>query len=658
MKSKKLLLSLLLLFALICPQFVQVMAEETKAAEEINLSDDSSDFVILSDAVPDAILEIRYYSSYNFVGRRIDGYEEPLALLTKEAASALKEVSDELVEKGYRLKIFDAYRPQRAVTDFMNWALDPDDTLMKEYFYPELDKEVLFPQGYIAEHSGHSRGSTVDLTLFDMTTQKEVDMGGTFDYFGELSHPDYKDITEEQYNNRMILREAMLGHGFKPLEEEWWHFTLEDEPYPDTYFTFPVSSDSLAAEASEEDLGEKGYTLEQVVILSRHNLRAPLSSNGSVPQELTPHQWTDWSANSSELTINGGIQETSMGQYFRKWLNEEGLIEENSVPKEGEVRFNARDKQRCRATARYFASGLLPLADINVEYPAEANGPEDFMSPVLKFYSEDYARDAVKQVADMGGEEGFAGLSDETRDAIRLIMDTADVEDSEIYKSGKYGDLLTDGSGYMMEADKEPDVTGAIKTASQVGDALVLQYYEEPDELKAAFGHELTEEDWKTIGGFMTRYLELKHGAPMVAVNITHPLIEELESELKNEDRKLSFFCAHDCTVLGALTALGAEPYSLPDSIETRTPIGVKLLFERWRDEDGKAWYRVDLVYRSAEQIRDQAVLTPDNPPMRYDLKFEGVETNEDGLIPEEELFGMFDRTEAKYEEMKEKYTK
>ena len=658
MKSKKLLLSLLLLFALICPQFVQVMAEETKAAEEIILSDDPSDFVMLSDAVPDAILEIRYYSSYNFVGRRIDGYEEPLALLTKEAASALKEVSDELVEKGYRLKIFDAYRPQRAVTDFMNWALDPDDTLMKEYFYPELDKEVLFPRGYIDEHSGHSRGSTVDLTLFDMTTQKEVDMGGTFDYFGELSHPDYKDITEEQYNNRMILREAMLAHGFKPLKEEWWHFTLEDEPYPDTYFTFPVSSDSLAAEASEEDLGEKGYTLEQVVILSRHNLRAPLSSNGSVPQELTPHQWTDWSANSSELTINGGIQETSMGQYFRKWLNEEGLIEENSVPKEGEVRFNARDKQRCRATARYFASGLLPLADINVEYPAEANGPEDFMSPVLKFYSEDYARDAVKQVADMGGAEGFAGLSDETRDAIRLIMDTADVEDSEIYKSGKYGDLLTDGSGYMMEADKEPDVTGAIKTASQVGDALVLQYYEEPDELKAAFGHELTEEDWKTIGGFMTRYLELKHGAPMVAVNITHPLIEELESELKNEDRKLSFFCAHDCTVLGALTALGAEPYSLPDSIETRTPIGVKLLFERWRDEDGKAWYRVDLVYRSAEQIRDQAVLTPDNPPMRYDLKFEGVETNEDGLIPEEELFGMFDRTEAKYEEMKEKYTK
>ena len=214
--------------------------------DEVQLSDDASDFVLLAEAVPDAILEIRYYSTYNFVGDRIDGYEEPVALLTREAAEALQEVSEELAGQGYRLKIYDAYRPQMAVTNFMNWALDPDDVRMKEYFYPELDKEVLFPQGYIAEHSGHSRGSTVDLTLFDMNTEKEVDMGGTFDYFGELSHPDYTDITEEQYENRMILREAMMNHGFKPLVEEWWHFTLEDEPYPDTYFTFPVNSDSVS----------------------------------------------------------------------------------------------------------------------------------------------------------------------------------------------------------------------------------------------------------------------------------------------------------------------------------------------------------------------------------------------------------------------------
>ena len=220
------------------------------AEEEMIYSDDASGFVLLSDAVPDAILEIRYYSTYNFIGDRIDGYEEPVALLTREAAAALKEVSDELVAKGYRLKIYDAYRPQMAVSHFMRWALDFEDTRMKEYFYPELEKDVLFPLGYIAEQSGHSRGSTVDLTLFDMTTEKEVDMGGTFDYFGELSHPDYTGITEEQYQNRMILREAMLAHGFKPLAEEWWHFTLENEPYPNTYFTFPVSRDSLQSNAN------------------------------------------------------------------------------------------------------------------------------------------------------------------------------------------------------------------------------------------------------------------------------------------------------------------------------------------------------------------------------------------------------------------------
>ena len=224
---------------------IRMVMRMVKSANYVN----SPDFVLLSEAVPDAILEIRYYSTYNFIGNRIDGYEEPLAILTKEAAAALKEVSDELVGMGYRLKIFDAYRPQMAVTNFMNWALDPDDARMKDYFYPELEKSELFPQGYIAEHSGHSRGSTVDLTLFDMTTEREVDMGGTFDHFGQLSHPDYMDITEEQYAMRMLLREVMLKHGFKPLEEEWWHFTLENEPFPETYFTFPINSDSVAPAA-------------------------------------------------------------------------------------------------------------------------------------------------------------------------------------------------------------------------------------------------------------------------------------------------------------------------------------------------------------------------------------------------------------------------
>ena len=222
----------------------------TQSVAEARAADpaDSSGFVVLADVVPDIIQEIRYYSTYNFVGDRIHGYEQPQALMTREAAYALKEVAEELRQKGYRLKIYDAYRPQMAVDHFKAWAEDLKDTRMKSHFYPELNKDVLFEQGYIASYSGHSRGSTVDLTLFDMRTGKEVDMGGTFDYFGERSHPDFQKITSVQKRNRRILREAMLRHGFKPLAEEWWHFTLRDEPYPDTYFTFPNNgSEGLTA---------------------------------------------------------------------------------------------------------------------------------------------------------------------------------------------------------------------------------------------------------------------------------------------------------------------------------------------------------------------------------------------------------------------------
>ncbi|MDD4539285.1 MAG: M15 family metallopeptidase [Lentisphaeria bacterium] len=218
-------------------------------------------FVHLAEFVPDAILEIRYYSTYNFVGDRIDGYESPTALCTVEAAKALKAVSDDMMRQGYRLKIFDAYRPQRSVTHFMNWAKDLGDTRMKAYFYPNVDKSVLFAKGYIAEKSGHSRGSTIDLTLFDMATAKEVDMGSPFDWFGKESHPAWcgntaanqytgefagstpptdGKINAMQFRNRMLLRTAMMRHGFKPLEEEWWHFTLVNEPYPETYFDLPV----------------------------------------------------------------------------------------------------------------------------------------------------------------------------------------------------------------------------------------------------------------------------------------------------------------------------------------------------------------------------------------------------------------------------------
>ena len=206
---------------------------------------DSSGFVLLSDFVPSIVQEIRYFSTYNFVGDRIDGYEEPCAIITKEAARALKLVSAEMNVRGYRLKVFDAYRPVSAVKHFILWSIEDQDLRMKPYFYPDVEKEELFNRGYIAKQSTHSRGSAIDLTLIDMTTGKELDMGSPFDFFGEISHPDYQGITKEQYNNRMVLQNAMTRHGFIPIDCEWWHFSLEDEPYPDTYFNFPNTSEFL-----------------------------------------------------------------------------------------------------------------------------------------------------------------------------------------------------------------------------------------------------------------------------------------------------------------------------------------------------------------------------------------------------------------------------
>ena len=203
---------------------------------------DPSGFVLLADYVPHIVQEIRYYSTYNFIGERIDGYEEPCALLTIEAARALKSVSSELFVQGYRLKVFDAYRPACAVKHFVFWGIEDQDIRMKPYFYPELEKQELFSRGYIAKQSSHSRGSAVDLTLLDMKTGKELDMGSPFDLFSEVSHPDYRGITDEQYANRMTLRRVMLRNGFAPIDCEWWHFALKNEPYPNTYFEFPVSS--------------------------------------------------------------------------------------------------------------------------------------------------------------------------------------------------------------------------------------------------------------------------------------------------------------------------------------------------------------------------------------------------------------------------------
>ena len=198
-------------------------------------------FVYLSNIAPSIKIELRYISNNNFIGKPIDGYNRNCIILSSKAAKAIRKIQQELLKKGYSLKIFDAYRPQQAVNNFVRWAKVLSDTLMKKQYYPDVPKSELFNQGYIASKSSHSRGSTLDLTIINSKTKTELDMGSSYDFFGIQSHPYYKKISEKQKENRMLLRKIMLSNGFKPYENEWWHFTLKKEPFPKTYFNFPIN---------------------------------------------------------------------------------------------------------------------------------------------------------------------------------------------------------------------------------------------------------------------------------------------------------------------------------------------------------------------------------------------------------------------------------
>ena len=414
---------------------------------------------------------------------------------------------------------------------------------------------------------------------------------------------------------------------------------------------FLMLSASCLAESAQPS-----RTLDRVVVLSRHNIRSPLSGGGSVIGEITPHTWFAWTSRPSELSLRGGMAETLMGQYFRLWLEKEGLFPENCQPKENEVRIYANAKQRTIATARFFSAGLFPAANV----PVETNSPYDTMdpvfSPVLHFVTEEYDRDVQAQVAEMGGIAGMKGIHAGLMDAISLLMDVTDMEESPAYQAGTYGNLLEDENTLILEADKEPRINGPIRTATSVADALTLQYYEEADAEKAAFGHTLSLEDWQKIHSIVDTYSEMLFATPLVALNAAYPLLKELRSELTAEGRSFSFLCGHDSNLASVLASLNAEEYLLPDTVEQHTPIGAKLVLERWLTEDQEAYYAVSLLYQSTEQLRSGTILSLEEPPQKYALRFSGVPMTEDGLIAEQDLLALFDQAIQAYEDMLEKY--
>ena len=381
------------------------------------------------------------------------------------------------------------------------------------------------------------------------------------------------------------------------------------------------------------------YTLKKVVVLSRHNIRAPLSGEGSFLSTATPHTWFQWTADTSQLSLRGGILETMMGQYFRKWLESEELIPENYQPEDGEVRFYANAKQRTQATARYFASGMLPVAIVDIERHADYDTMDETFTPKLHFLNDAYEKTAMEEISAFGGDKGLEGLDSQMTDAYALLEDVLDLQDSEAYKKGELTGFTPGNIQIKLNLDEEPGMEGDLKTATQLADALVLQYYEEEDPKEAAFGHDLTMEDWQTLDSIKELYSKILFTSDSVAVNVAQPLLVEIKNELQEENRRFTFLCGHDSNVASVLAAMGVEEYSLPGTVERDTPIGVKLVFEVYEGPDQQDYCRIRLVYQTTQQIRELEPLDLDTPPASFAPDFRGMEKNADGLYLLEDVY-------------------
>ena len=387
------------------------------------------------------------------------------------------------------------------------------------------------------------------------------------------------------------------------------------------------------------------YQLEQVVVLSRHNIRSPLSNADSLLGRITPHTWFDWTSDSSELSMRGGVLETIMGQYFQKYLVQQGLIPKNWIPEDGEARFYANSLQRTITSARYFASGMLPLANAEVEYHCDINTMDAVFIPQITFLSDAFEEQVREELA---ASDFTVGISDN----FALLEEVLDFADSAYAKENSTEHIAPDDAKLVFSMYAEPKIVGGLSTACSGSDALVLQYYEEEDDAKAAFGHVLTEEEWASLAHITDTYGKFLVGTRSVAVNVAHPLLMELRGELTEAGRKFSFLCGHDSNLCSVLTALRAEEYELPNSLLQVAPIGSKLTIEKWKNAQGEEYVTVSMIYQSTEQLRNCTMLDLNTPPMCVRLQFKGLERNADGMYRLEDILNRFDEAIAAYDEL------
>ena len=414
---------------------------------------------------------------------------------------------------------------------------------------------------------------------------------------------------------------------------------------------FPVFTNAQAQRSKEF---KDKYKLKEAVVLSRHNIRAPLSDEKSTLGQMTPHKWHKWSSGKSELSSRGGALETMMGQYFRKWAVDAGLFPENHEPSATDVNVQANSMQRCIATAQYFSSGFMPVGGIRVNHKFSPSKMDPLFNPQLTKSSPEFRAEAMKQIEAMGGKKGIVGINEKIKPEYEFMMEVLDVKDSPLAKANdpKLQALTNYNTEIVLDKWGEPSMKSgsALKELNAASDAFILQYYEEPDTLAAAFGHNLTRKDWERLAHVKDVYQDVLFTAPIVAVNVAKPLIQYMFDELQSPDRKFTFLVGHDSNLSSVATALGIEEYEVPNAIEKKTPIGSKMVIEKFVGPDGEEYADINLVYQSVDQLRNMELLDLDNPPMIYPLSFSGLQKNADGLYKMSDVANRFEQALRAYE--------
>ena len=398
------------------------------------------------------------------------------------------------------------------------------------------------------------------------------------------------------------------------------------------------------AQTKRSDDFRAKYELKEVVVMSRHNIRSPLSSGSADYQRVTPHTWFAWSSPSSQLSLRGGVLETEMGQFFRKWVVSEGLLPDNYRPEGDEVLFYANSRQRTFATAKYFSAGFLPFANVEITHKYEEDKMDPVFTPQFTKMNDSYRQQVLDEMQAMnGGPQAWMAAQQPTLELMEELLDM-------VHSPAAQNDTTHfwyDDIQFKIEKGDEPKMKGGYTLANSVADALVLQCYESED--FAPFGHELTMDQWRAICAVKEVYDGLLFTTHAAAVNLAYPLVSRIREELSRSDRKFMFLCGHDSNLASIGAALGFQFPETENALELHTPIGSKLVFEKWSD-GSEEYVAVNLVYQSVQQLQGRTLLSTDVPPMVLPITIKGLTANSDGLYRLSDLDALMAETMGEYD--------